>query len=216
MATGVSPAPPIANRRPGRLRMLYDRRGLPVDSESGRTYLTSSPAPGATRWRMPAGPRARTSDAAGGAQSSSGAVGRPDHDEPGPGPVPGSRVDGGPARPVRRRGRRHRNSVGPPCSERLSTMPSTATRYAGWADKISQVLGSANPVAAPSLTSPSPRQPRSAWSRPSRAPARPVSRLAPVLSLGNAASSPPGDPPAACVTLGEVLATSDASEVAWS
>ena len=84
--------------------------------------------------------------------------------------------------------------------------------YAGWADKLAQVLGSANPVAAPyfNFTIPEPIGVVGIV-----APEEPpldglVSRLAPAIVGGNAAVVVASERrPLAAVTLAEVLATSD-------
>ena len=84
--------------------------------------------------------------------------------------------------------------------------------YAGWADKLAQVLGSANPVAGPyfNLTVPEPTGVVGVL-----VPDEPpllglVSRLAPVLVGGNAAVVVASESrPLAAIELAEVLATSD-------
>jgi acyl-CoA reductase-like NAD-dependent aldehyde dehydrogenase len=84
--------------------------------------------------------------------------------------------------------------------------------YAGWADKLAQVLGGSNPVAGPffNFTFPEPTGVVAVV-----APEEPpllglVSRLAPVIVGGNAAIViAPEARPLAAVELGEVLATSD-------
>ncbi|HEX6490189.1 MAG TPA: aldehyde dehydrogenase family protein [Gaiellaceae bacterium] len=84
--------------------------------------------------------------------------------------------------------------------------------YAGWADKLAQVLGSANPVAGPyfNFTVPEPTGVVGVL-----APEEPpllglVSRLAPVLVGGNAAVVLASESrPLAAIELAEVLATSD-------
>ncbi len=84
--------------------------------------------------------------------------------------------------------------------------------YAGWTDKLSQVLGGANPVAGPyfNFTVPEPTGVVGIV-----APAEPallglVSRLAPVLAGGNAAVVIASEAhPRAAIELAEVLATSD-------
>jgi acyl-CoA reductase-like NAD-dependent aldehyde dehydrogenase len=84
--------------------------------------------------------------------------------------------------------------------------------YAGWADKLSQVLGGSNPVAGPyfNFTVPEPTGVIGIL-----APAEPpllglVSRLAPVLVGGNACVAVASEArPLAAVELAEVLATSD-------
>jgi acyl-CoA reductase-like NAD-dependent aldehyde dehydrogenase len=84
--------------------------------------------------------------------------------------------------------------------------------YAGWADKLPQVLGGTNPVAGPyfNFTFPEPTGVVAVV-----APEQPpllglVSRLAPVLVGGNTAVAIASETrPLAAVELGEVLATSD-------
>jgi acyl-CoA reductase-like NAD-dependent aldehyde dehydrogenase len=84
--------------------------------------------------------------------------------------------------------------------------------YAGWADKLVQVLGSANPVAGPyfNFTVPEPTGVVGIL-----APQEPpllglVSRLAPVLVGGNAAVLVASEPrPLAAIELAEAIATSD-------
>ena len=84
--------------------------------------------------------------------------------------------------------------------------------YAGWADKLAQVLGSSNPVAGPyfNFTVPEPTGVVGVV-----APAEPplaglVSRLAPVVVGGNAAIVLASERhPLAAIELAEVLATSD-------
>ena len=84
--------------------------------------------------------------------------------------------------------------------------------YAGWADKLAQVLGSSNPVAGPyfNFTIPEPTGVVAIV-----APEEPpldglVSRLAPAIVGGNAAVVVASERrPLAAVTLAEVLATSD-------
>ncbi|MBS2961764.1 aldehyde dehydrogenase family protein [Actinocrinis puniceicyclus] len=84
--------------------------------------------------------------------------------------------------------------------------------YAGWADKISQVRGTVNPVAGPywNVSSPEPTGVVAVF-----APERPslfglVSVLAPVIVSGNTAVvAAPGAAALPAITLAEVLATSD-------
>jgi acyl-CoA reductase-like NAD-dependent aldehyde dehydrogenase len=84
--------------------------------------------------------------------------------------------------------------------------------YAGWTDKLAQVLGGANPVAGPyfNFTVPEPTGVVGVV-----APAEPallglVSRLAPVLAGGNVAVVVASEAhPRAAIEMGEVLATSD-------
>jgi acyl-CoA reductase-like NAD-dependent aldehyde dehydrogenase len=84
--------------------------------------------------------------------------------------------------------------------------------YAGWADKIAQVLGSANPVAAPyfNFTIPEASGVVGLMAPESSSLLGLVSRLAPVLVSGNAVVVVASETrPLPAVTLGEVLATSD-------
>ena len=84
--------------------------------------------------------------------------------------------------------------------------------YAGWADKIAQVMGAANPVAGPffNLSSPEPTGVVGIVAPPDSSLLGLVSVLAPVIVTGNTAvvlAAP--DRPLPAVTLTEVLATSD-------
>ena len=84
--------------------------------------------------------------------------------------------------------------------------------YAGWADKLAQVLGSANPVAGPyfNFTIPEPTGVVGVIAPEEPPLAGLVSRLAPVIVGGNAAVVIASERrPLAAVTLAEVLATSD-------
>jgi acyl-CoA reductase-like NAD-dependent aldehyde dehydrogenase len=84
--------------------------------------------------------------------------------------------------------------------------------YAGWADKLAQVLGSSNPVAGPyfNFTIPEPTGVVGVLAPDEPSLAGLVSRLAPVLVGGNAAVVVASEPkPLAAVELAEVLATSD-------
>ncbi|MFI9641984.1 aldehyde dehydrogenase family protein [Micromonospora sp. NPDC051925] len=84
--------------------------------------------------------------------------------------------------------------------------------YAGWADKLAQVYGGANPVAGPyfNLSAPEPTGVVAVVAPDSPALLGLVSVIAPAIVTGNTvvvASSPSA--PLAAVTLAEVLATSD-------
>jgi acyl-CoA reductase-like NAD-dependent aldehyde dehydrogenase len=84
--------------------------------------------------------------------------------------------------------------------------------YAGWADKISQVLGAANPVAAPyfNFTIPEPSGVVGIVAPETSSLLGLVSRLAPVLVGGNTTVVLASERrPLPAVTLTEVLATSD-------
>jgi acyl-CoA reductase-like NAD-dependent aldehyde dehydrogenase len=84
--------------------------------------------------------------------------------------------------------------------------------YAGWADKISQVLGASNPVAAPyfNFTIPEPTGVVGIVAPEASSLLGLVSRLAPPLVAGNAVVVLASESrPLPAVTLSEVLATSD-------
>jgi acyl-CoA reductase-like NAD-dependent aldehyde dehydrogenase len=84
--------------------------------------------------------------------------------------------------------------------------------YAGWADKLSQVLGSSNPVAGPyfNFTIPEPTGVVGIVAPEEPALAGLVSRLAPAIVGGNAAVVVASERhPLAAITLAEVLGTSD-------
>jgi acyl-CoA reductase-like NAD-dependent aldehyde dehydrogenase len=84
--------------------------------------------------------------------------------------------------------------------------------YAGWADKITQILGSANPVAAPyfNFTIPEPTGVVGVVAPETSSLLGLVSRLAPALVSGNAVVLLTSEArPLPAITLSEVLATSD-------
>ena len=84
--------------------------------------------------------------------------------------------------------------------------------YAGWADKIAQVLGSSNPVAAPyfDFTIPEPTGVIGIVAPETSTLLGLVSRLAPILVAGNATVVLASEArPLPAITLTEVLATSD-------
>jgi acyl-CoA reductase-like NAD-dependent aldehyde dehydrogenase len=84
--------------------------------------------------------------------------------------------------------------------------------YAGWADKVAQILGSSNPVAAPyfNFTIPEPSGVVGVVAPESSSLLGLVSRLAPPLVSGNAVVLLTSETrPLPAVTLSEVLATSD-------
>jgi acyl-CoA reductase-like NAD-dependent aldehyde dehydrogenase len=84
--------------------------------------------------------------------------------------------------------------------------------YAGWADKIHQVLGAANPVAGPyfNFTIPEPTGVVGVVAPPDQALLGLVSRLAPAIVGGNTAVVLASEAsPLPAVSLAEVLATSD-------
>ena len=84
--------------------------------------------------------------------------------------------------------------------------------YAGWADKIAQVLGSSNPVAAPyfNFTIPEPTGVVGVVAPETSSLLGLVSRLAPPLVTGNAVVLIASEArPLPAITLAEVLATSD-------
>ena len=84
--------------------------------------------------------------------------------------------------------------------------------YAGWADKLAQVIGSSNPVAGPyfNFTVPEPQGVAGILAPQEPALAGLVSRLAPALVGGNAVVVVASEPhPLAAVELAEALATAD-------
>lgn len=84
--------------------------------------------------------------------------------------------------------------------------------YAGWADKLAQVVGSANPVAGPffNLTSPEPTGVVAVVAPADSSLLGLVSVVAPVIVTGNTAVvCASAERPLAAVTLAEVMATSD-------
>jgi acyl-CoA reductase-like NAD-dependent aldehyde dehydrogenase len=84
--------------------------------------------------------------------------------------------------------------------------------YAGWADKLAQVLGASNPVAGPyfNFSIPEPTGVVGVVAPPASSLLGLVSRLAPVIVSGNTAVVLASEPhPLPAITLAEVLATSD-------
>jgi acyl-CoA reductase-like NAD-dependent aldehyde dehydrogenase len=84
--------------------------------------------------------------------------------------------------------------------------------YAGWADKVAQIYGNANPVAGPffNLTTPEPTGVVGIVAPPVSSLLGLVSVLAPAIVTGNTAVVLTSeDRPLPAITLGEVLATSD-------
>jgi acyl-CoA reductase-like NAD-dependent aldehyde dehydrogenase len=84
--------------------------------------------------------------------------------------------------------------------------------YAGWADKLAQVIGNTNPVAGPyfNFTIPEPTGVVGIVPPPDQALLGLVSRLAPAIVSGNCAVVLASEPhPLPAVTLSEVLAVSD-------
>jgi acyl-CoA reductase-like NAD-dependent aldehyde dehydrogenase len=84
--------------------------------------------------------------------------------------------------------------------------------YAGWADKLPQVLGGSNPVAGPyfNFTVPEPTGVVGVLATDEPALAGLISRIAPVLVGGNAVVAVASEThPLAAIELAEVLATSD-------
>ena len=84
--------------------------------------------------------------------------------------------------------------------------------YAGWADKLAQVIGSSNPVAGPyfNFTVPEPQGVAGILAPQKPALAGLVSRVAPALVGGNAVVVVASEPhPLAAVELAEALATAD-------
>jgi acyl-CoA reductase-like NAD-dependent aldehyde dehydrogenase len=84
--------------------------------------------------------------------------------------------------------------------------------YAGWADKLAQVLGSSNPVAGPyfNFTVPEPTGVVGILAPPEPALTGLVSRVAPAIVGGNAVVTVASEPhPLAAIELAEALATAD-------
>ena len=84
--------------------------------------------------------------------------------------------------------------------------------YAGWADKLAQVIGSSNPVAGPyfNFTVPEPQGVAGILAPQEPALAGLVSRVAPALVGGNAVVVVASEPhPLAAIELAEALATAD-------
>jgi acyl-CoA reductase-like NAD-dependent aldehyde dehydrogenase len=84
--------------------------------------------------------------------------------------------------------------------------------YAGWADKLAQVIGSSNPVAGPyfNFTVPEPQGVAGILAPQEPALAGLVSRIAPALVGGNAVVVVASEPhPLAAIELAEALATAD-------
>ncbi|CAN5244643.1 aldehyde dehydrogenase family protein [soil metagenome] len=118
-------------------------------------------------------------------------------------------------------GRRDQLTAEVAASEGLSTRKAAAevdaaidrwVWYAGWTDKLPQVLGSANPVAGPyfNLSSPEPTGVVAVIAPQVSSLLGLVSVVAPALACGNTVVAVASeDRPLPAVTLGEVLATSD-------
>ena len=125
-----------------------------------RATPTSSTTARGSSWPTPPSPRARTpATPCVAARKAFAGWSRQDRLQPRPDPLPGRRGDGGPPPAVRRGGppvrgpdrRPGRRKVVDEAIDRL-------VWYAGWADKITQVVGNANPVAGPffNLSTPEP------------------------------------------------------------
>jgi acyl-CoA reductase-like NAD-dependent aldehyde dehydrogenase len=99
--------------------------------------------------------------------------------------------------------------------EDVSTVDAAIDRwvwYAGWADKLTQVYGAANPVAGPyfNLSSPEPTGVVGIVAPPASSLLGLVSVVAPAIVHGNTAVVLASEPrPLPAITLAEVLATSD-------
>ena len=138
-----------------------------------------------------------------------------DRDEPRPGPLPRRRADGGPARPVRRRGRAAEGLRAGAAARASSTARSTAgSGTPAGPTRSPRCSGSSNPVAAPVLQLHDPRADRasSASSRPETSSLLGlVSRLAPplVARQQRRRAHVARRRPLPAITLTEVLATSD-------
>jgi acyl-CoA reductase-like NAD-dependent aldehyde dehydrogenase len=139
-------------------------------------------------------------------------VGRGDGIQPGSGALSGRRGDAGTSRPVRRRGGRRRGLT--PARAR-ATVEAAIDRwvwYAGWSDKLAQVLGGLNPVAGPyfDISAPEPTGVVAVLAPQRSSLLGLVSVVAPVVVSGNTAVVVASqDRPLPAVTLTECLATSD-------
>ena len=108
--------------------------------------------------------------------------------------------------------RSSRGRHAPPGRARTSTPPiDRLVWYAGWADKIAQVTGSANPSPDRTSTTRPPSPPASSPSSRRRAPLLGlVCVVAPVIATGNTVVVVASEPhPLTAITLAEVMATSD-------
>ena len=157
-------------------------------SESGRSYVVSSargePLANAVRGS------ARISATQSGQHAPRPSLGRQDGDEPRPGPLSGRGADGGPARPVRRRGQpRPRGSARPRARERRRPghRPLGLVRRLGRQDRPgARDRRTRSPRRTSTSRSPS-RRASSGSSRPRQSSLLGlVSRLAPPLVAGNA------------------------------
>ena len=113
---------------------------------------------------------------------------------------------------VRRRGGRRRRARARGRRDAVDRSIDRWVWYAGWADKISQVLGTVNPVAAPyfNFTIPEPTGVVGVVAPDASSLLGLVSRVAPAVVGGNAVVVLASESrPLPAVTLGEVLATSD-------
>jgi acyl-CoA reductase-like NAD-dependent aldehyde dehydrogenase len=115
-------------------------------------------------------------------------VGRRDGIQPGSGALSGRRGDAGPRRAVRAGGAAARASPRP----RRATVEAAIDRwvwYAGWSDKLAQVLGGLNPVAGPyfDISAPEPTGVVAVLAPQASSLLGLVSVLAPVIVSGNTA-----------------------------
>ena len=108
-AVAAVPGPGRPDRGPQDLQAVH-RRGVPAHGERPLVRRLRRRR-SAARQRLPRVPQGPARCRAGRPQGVPG-LGRPDRDEPRPDPVPRGRADGGPARPVRRRGHRRGGPVG--------------------------------------------------------------------------------------------------------
>ena len=140
-------------------------------------------------------------DAVVAARKAAAEVGRRHRVQPGPGPLPGRRDARGPARRVRR-------AWASPAAE-VDAAIDRWVWYAGWADKIAQVHGGANPVAGPyfNLSAPEPTGVVGVVAPASLARAGQRHRAGDRHRQHGGGARRRG--PQAAVTLAEVLATSD-------
>ena len=173
-------------------------------TESGRSYLVSA-ADGTPLANACRASRKDLRDAVRAARKAARRLGGPDRDEPRPGAVPRGRADGGPARPVRRRGRGRRGAARRQAPARSSTAPSTAgsgtpagptrsPRCSARPTRSPRRTSTSRSPSRPASSASSRRRPRrcSGWSAASRR--RSCSGNAVVLLTSRDAAAARGDP----------------------
>ena len=180
-------------------------------SESGRSYVVND-AKGRLLANAAQASRKDARDAVVAARAAFGGWSGEDGLQPRPDRLPHRRGAGGSARAVRGRAARVRGRHRRPRPGRyVDAAIDRLVWYAGWADKITQVVGNANPVAGPyfNLSTPEPSGVIAVV-----APSGPllglVSVVAPLIITGNTVVVIASEEnPLTAITLGEVMATSD-------